>query len=128
MSNSFSAVKRVDKPLLGTVGNGVHSKIPAGEVLFQVSGKGYRVRMAAVRVTALFAEGSNFKRLSFFYDGYGTVPEPGQDGFIGGKNILDFFGQSVGAQVVVMRKKPLYQVADAPADQVCLISGGIKLG
>ena len=104
-------------------GNGVHRKVPAGKVLPDIPHKGHPVRMAAVGIAAVSAEGGDFHHSPGGDYADGAVLFPGGDKAPVREHRLRLLRFRVGAQVVVVGGKPQQAVTDTAPHRPGLKAG-----
>ena len=95
--------ERVDEPFFGVIGHGVDGKIPPGQVFFYVRHKGDMVRVAAVGIRPLGAEGRDLVQFSAVFDGHGAVLQSRRDAVRFPEQFQHLFGGRAGAEVPVVR-------------------------
>lgn len=115
------AVDVVDDGLgLGVVEEGVDGEVAAGGVFGGIGFEGYCLRVAAVGVGAIAAEGGDFD----------AVPEDdaevGADEFSAYEEFRKFIGTGIGGNVPVFGLAGEEHVADAAAGEEGSVSGGVE--
>ena len=120
--------KGVDKPLGIVVGHGIDGKVPPGQVLPHIRHKVYLVRVAAVGIGPLGAEGSGLVQLAAVLDGHGAVLQPGGDALPLPEQCQHLLRPGTGAKVPVLRGAPQQTVPHAAAHRVGRISGPVQPG
>ena len=108
----------VDEPLFFVVGHGVDGEIPPGKVLPHVRHKVHLVRVAAVSVAALGAEGGDLVKGTALLHGHGAVLQAGGDTPFFAELRYHLLRQGAGAQVPVVGHKAQQAVPHAAAHRV----------
>jgi len=110
--------ERVDEPFFGVIGHGVDGEIPPGQVFFYVRHKGDVVRVAAVRIRPLGAEGRDLVQFSAVFDGHGAVLQARRDAVRFPEQLQHLFGGCAGAEVPVVRGLAKQTVPHAAAHRI----------
>ena len=116
----------VDEPLFFVVGHGVDGEIPPGKVFQHVRHKVYFVRVAAVAVAALGAEGGDLVKGTVLLHGHGAVLQAGRDALLRPEQSDHLLGQGAGAQVPVVGHKAQQAVPHAAAHRVGRIARTVQ--
>ena len=96
------AVEQIHQAPLGMPGHGVDGEIPAGKVVLQAAGKGHGIRVAAVGIGPVAAEGGDFNGVvPGGHPGDGAVGRAGLHQALPGKAGLCLLGQGAGGDVPV---------------------------
>ena len=94
--------KGVYQPLGFIIRHGVDGKIPPGKVLPHVRYELHRVRVTAIGIAALGAEGGGLVQLPAVFDGDRTVLQAGGDALLCPEQLHHLLRQGTGAQVPVV--------------------------
>ena len=117
----------IHQTCLRAVSQGVHGKVPPGQVLLQRTGELHRVRMPVVAVCAVQAKGGDLQRRLVNHHGDGAVLQAGFNAAQVRKDLLDLPGQGTGGNVpVVGAAQAAHRVAHGAAHHIGLISGGVQ--
>ena len=114
----------VAKALLGVIGNGVHGKIAAEQILIQLFGEGDLVRMAAVGIFAIDAIGCDLIIFMMQDDGNGAMLDARIKGMV--EDGLGFLGQGGGGDIPILRYAPQNGIADTAPDDIRLMTALIQ--
>lgn len=107
-------------------GDGVHGKIPTGQVGLQAGDELHIVWATAVGVGTLGAVGGNFVGLILRQYGDGAVLQPGLNDPVAGEAGLRLLRTGRGTDIPVMGLHAPEQISDAAAHKVGLIAGVVE--
>ena len=110
----------VHQPRARVVGQRVHRKIAAHEILAQTARKAHGVRPTVVGIVSIDAVGRDLERQTVEQDGHSAVPEPRLDEPLAGKDPLDLRGHGIGRDVPVPRLAAAQRIAHRTADDIGL--------
>ena len=102
------------------VGQRVHRKIAAQQILAQAARKAHGVRAPVVGIVPVDAVGRDFERQAAEQNGHGAVLQPRLDQPLVGKDPLDLRGLGIGRDVPVPRRAAAQRVAHRTADDIGL--------
>ena len=103
----------VGKPPCGGIGHGIDGKIPPGQILLHIPHEAHPVRMPAVPVIPLGAEGGDLHHARVGADAHGAVLLPCQHQSLPGKHLFHLLRQGGGAKVKVRRGQSQQGIPDA---------------
>ena len=122
--NILLPMEGVAKALLGVIGNGVHGKIAAEQILIQLFGEGDLVRMAAVGIFAVDAIGCDLIIFMMQDDGNRAMLDARIKGMV--EDGLGFLGQGGGGDVPILRHAPQNGIADTAPDDIRFVTALIQ--
>ena len=102
----FLPAKGVYQPLGFIIRHGVDGKIPPGKILPHVRYELHFVRVTAIGIAALGAEGSGLVQLPAVFDGDRSMLQPGGDALLCPKQLHHLLRQGAGAQIPVVGGAP----------------------
>ena len=118
--------KGIHKALFCIVGHGVNSKIPPGQVLPHIRYKMHLVRVAAIGISPLGAEGGDLVQPAALLYGHGAVLQAGGDAFFFAEQLHSLLRQGAGAKIPVMGGKAQQAVPHAAAHHVGRIARPVQ--
>ena len=111
----FLPAKGVYQTLGFIISHGVDGKIPPGKILPHVRYELHFVRVTAIGIAALGAEGSGLVQLPAVFDGDRAVLQPGGDALLCPEQFHHLLRQGTGAQIPVVGGAPQKTVPHAAA-------------
>ena len=121
-----AAAVQVDQSLAGGISHGVDGKIPPGKILPHVRDELHCVRVTAIGIAALSAEGGSFVQPPAVFDGDCTVLQPGGDALLCPEQLHHLLRQGAGAQVPVVGGAPQKTIPHAAAHGVGCVARRVQ--
>ena len=118
--------KGVNETLFFIVGHGVDGKIPPGQVLPHIRHKMHLIRVAAIGVGSLGAEGGDLVQPAALLYGHGAVLQAGGNAFFFAEQLHSLLRQGAGAKIPVMGGKTQQAVPHAAAHHVGCIARPVQ--
>ena len=108
-------------------GYGADREVAPRQIILHAADKAHRIRVAAVRIAAVRAEGCNLERAAVGQQGQRAVLEAGLEHALPCENGFHLFRARCGAQVPVVRRGAAQTVAHAAADRPSFKPGALQL-